>query len=141
RRWWPARPGAAAMPDRAAVRSSRRPPWRPRGTPPRTGGNRWPSPTPPPAPAGWACRGLAGPGPWTSGEPGRLALLQEGLHALAALVAGTNVGDALDRRGDQRGVDLALGHVLHQPLARLERVRAGGQEGLDEAVHLGVQLL
>src|SRR4051794_17321441 len=78
---------------------------------------------------------------WLSagGEPARLALLQEGLHALAAFVARTDVGDALDRLRDERVVDLAAGHVSDQLLAGAHGGGAGAGERLDEFVDLGVE--
>ena len=57
-----------------------------------------------------------------------------------ALVAGADVGNALHRGGDQRRVDLALGHVLHQLFAGAHGVGAGAGQRLEQLVHLGVQL-
>jgi hypothetical protein len=71
-------------------------------------------------------------------EPGRLALLQEGLHALAAFVARADVGDALDGLRDQRVVDLTARHVGDELLARAHRIgfvhEVVGAEGLDAKV-------
>ena len=75
----------------------------------------------------------------SAGEPGRLALLQESLHTLAAFVARADVGNALHRLGDERIVDLAAVDVGDQLLAGANRGGAGAGERLHEFVHLGIE--
>ncbi len=68
------------------------------------------------------------------------ALLEEGAHALATLLAGADVGDATRGVVAQAGANVLAGHVLHEALAGLDRLGAVGPQGRHDALDLGIEL-